>query len=97
MRFLLRCKIPTEAGNKLVRDPNFGKMLEDYITRVKPEAVYMVEDGGDRGMIFVVDIPSADMLPIVTEPLWQGFNAKVEIRPAMVPDDLKKALPKLKL
>ena len=38
MRFLIRAKIPTEAGNKMVRDPNFLKNLEEYMDKVKPEA-----------------------------------------------------------
>jgi hypothetical protein len=38
MRFLIRTRIPTEAGNKMVQDPNFLKNLEDYMNKVKPEA-----------------------------------------------------------
>ncbi len=92
MRFLVIAHFPTEAGNKMIRDPDGLKNLESYLGKVKPEAVYFAETEGDRTMFLVLDIPSADMLPIVTEPLWQGFNAKVEIRPAMVPEDLKSAL-----
>lgn len=28
MRFIARVKIPTEAGNKMVKDPNFIQTLE---------------------------------------------------------------------
>ncbi len=31
MRFIIHAKIPTEAGNKMVQDPNFIKNLENYI------------------------------------------------------------------
>jgi hypothetical protein len=30
MRFLIRARVPTEAGNKMVQDPDFMKKLEDY-------------------------------------------------------------------
>ena len=38
MRFFIQARIPTEAGNKMVQDPNFLKKLEDYINKVKAEA-----------------------------------------------------------
>jgi hypothetical protein len=38
VRFLIRSKVPTEAGNKTIQDPEFIKKLEDYMNKVKPEA-----------------------------------------------------------
>lgn len=38
MRFLIRAKTPTDAGNKVLQDPNFLKKLEEYINKIKPEA-----------------------------------------------------------
>jgi hypothetical protein len=40
MRFLIRARTPTDAGNKVVQDPNFLTNLEEYMNRVKPEAAY---------------------------------------------------------
>jgi hypothetical protein len=42
MRFLGRTKIPADAGNKMVQDPNFPKNLEEYMNKVKPEAAYFL-------------------------------------------------------
>jgi len=91
MRFLLHIRIPTEAGNKMMQDPDGIRKLEEYMNMVKPEAAYFVEDCGDRTFYFVVDVASADMIPKIAEPLFQGYNAKVEFHPAMVLADLKKA------
>ena len=33
MRFIIHAKIPTEARNKMVQDPNFIKNLEDYMNK----------------------------------------------------------------
>jgi hypothetical protein len=38
MRFLIRARTPTEAGNKVVQDPNFLTRLEEYMNKAKPEA-----------------------------------------------------------
>jgi hypothetical protein len=46
MRFLIRTRIPTEAGNKMVQDPDFLKKLEDYMNKVKPEAAYFLPIDG---------------------------------------------------
>jgi len=95
MRFIVRAQIPTEAGNKMVKDPNFLHELENYIDTIKAEAVYFFEAGGDRVTVFVVDVSSADMIPAIAEPLFQKYSAKVEFHPVMVLADLKKAIGKL--
>jgi hypothetical protein len=43
-------------------------------------------------MVLVLDLPSPDRIPAIVEPLFQGFDANVEIHPAMNLDDLKKAI-----
>jgi hypothetical protein len=92
MRFLIRAKIPTEVGNKVVQDPNFLQKLEEYMNKVKPEASYFMPSGGERLAAFLVDIQSNDQLPAVVEPLFQWMGANVEVIPAMNFDDLKNGL-----
>ena len=95
MRFLIRAQIPTEAGNKMLQNPKFLQDLEDYIRKAKAEASYFFEAGGDRVMVFIVNMESPDMIPAIAEPLFQGFGARVEFHPVMVFDDLKKAFQNL--
>jgi hypothetical protein len=94
MRFFLYVQIPTEPGNRLVQDPNFLQKIEDYINNVKAEAAYFGPSNGNRTMFFVVNMDTADMIPRILEPLFQDFNAKVEVHPIMNFDDLKKAFSK---
>jgi hypothetical protein len=93
MRFLIHAKIPTEDGNKMVQDPNFLKKLEEYTNKVKAEAAYFFEAGGNRVAVFIVDIQSTDQIPILVEPLFSGMGAHVELHPVMSLDDLKKGIP----
>jgi len=92
MRFIIRAKIPTEAGNKMVKDPKFIQNLEEYINKVKSEANYFFEADGNRVLVFVVNLDSADMIPSIAEPLFQEMGANVEFHPVMSLDDLKKAV-----
>jgi hypothetical protein len=89
MRFLILAKIPTEDGNKMVQDPK----IEKYINKVKAEATYFFEADGNRVASFIVDIESADQIPVLSEPLFSGMGAHVELHPVMSLDDLKKGMP----
>jgi hypothetical protein len=92
MRFLIRAKIPTEAGNKTVQDPNFLKKLEEYMDKVKPEAAYFLPTDGHRAAAFIVNMQSNDQVPAIVEPLFQWMGANVEVIPVMNFDALKKGL-----
>jgi hypothetical protein len=93
MRFLISAKIPTEAGNLMVQDPNLLNKLETYIDKVNAEATYFFEADGNRVAVFIVDIRSADQIPVLVEPLFSGMGAHVELHPVMSLDDLKKGIP----
>ena len=93
MRFLILAKIPTEDGNKMIQDPNFLRKLEKYINKVKAEATYFFEADGNRVASFIVDIKSADQIPVLAEPLFSGMGAHVQFHPVMSFDDLKKGIP----
>ena len=73
--------------------PNFLSKLEKYINKVKAEATYFFEADGNRVAAFIVDIQSADQIPILAEPLFSGMGANVEFHQVMSLDDLKKGIP----
>ena len=84
--------MPTEAGNKVVHDPDFLKKLEEYMDKVKPEAAYFLPQGGERSAAFVVNIESNYQIPPLVEPLFGWMGANVEVIPVMNFDDLKKGI-----
>jgi len=90
MRFIVRAQIPTEAGNRMMQNPNGMQQIEAYIQSVKAEAAYFFEAGGDRTMVFVVNMDRADQMAVFAEPLFM-MGAKVEFHPVMLLEDLKKA------
>ena len=92
MRFLIRAKIPTEAGNKMVQDLDFLKKLEDYMNKFKPEAAYFLPFNGYRTAAFIVNMENNSQVPALVEPLFQWMGANVDVIPVMNYDDLKKGL-----
>jgi len=95
MRFLVRAQLPTEAGNKALKNPNFLQSIEDFIKKSNAEAAYFFETEGDRTMAFNINIERADMIPAIAKPLFQDMGTKVEFHPVMLLEDLKKAIESL--
>lgn len=94
MRFAVRVTIPTEVGNRLVKDPNFIPNIEQFMKTNNVEAAYFYEAGGERSTTYILDLPSTDKIPAIAEPLFQ-MGAKVQFHPVMLLDDLKKAIQSL--
>jgi hypothetical protein len=65
--------IPTTAGNKMVKDPNFLKTVEDYTKKFNCEVAYFTEMNGMRTMVFALDLSSPGMIPAIAEPLFQEY------------------------
>jgi hypothetical protein len=91
MRVIVRAIFPTEAGNQAVSDPNLIKNIQGFIENNKAEAAYFTTINGERSLNFVIDMPSADMMPTVAEPFFR-MGARVEMSPAMNFEELKKGL-----
>jgi hypothetical protein len=95
MRFILKAQIPTEAGNRMMQNPNGMQELEEYIRTIKAEAAYFFENNGDRTMVFIVNMERTDQMVSFVEPLFM-MGAKVEFHPVMLQEDLKKAAQNMK-
>ncbi|MGA9318402.1 MAG: hypothetical protein WBV84_10130 [Nitrososphaeraceae archaeon] len=61
----------------MVKDPNFLQTTEDFTKKFNFEAEYFTEVNGNRTMVLDLGLPSPDMIPEITEPLFQGFDTIV--------------------
>ena len=96
MRFLVRIQPTVEKGNKMMKDPKGIQKLETYYKKISGEAAYFYEQDGLRTLEFIIDLPSAENIPSIAEPMFQEYDAKIEFHPVMVFADLKKAVSKRK-
>jgi hypothetical protein len=90
MRMMMNVRFPHEPFNAAVKDGTAGKKLSRILEETKPEAVYFTEQNGHRGAVLVVDMADPSQIPALAEPWFLIFNADVEFKIAMTPDDLKK-------
>jgi hypothetical protein len=91
MRVLMNVRFPHREFNNAVKEGTVGKTLNRIIEDSKPEAIYFTEQHGKRGAVLVVDMDDPSQVPLLAEPWFLAFNADVEFRVAMTPDELKRA------
>ena len=93
MRFLLKVNIPVEAGNAGIKSGKMGEKIQSILEDLKPEKAYFTDDNGQRTAFIFLDMSDASRIPAIAEPWCLAFDARVEIHPVMVLDDLMKAGP----
>ena len=91
MRMLMYARIPHETFNAAVRDGSAGPKLKKIMEATKPEAVYFTEIDGHRGAVMVINLEDPSKIPTFAEPWFLTFNANVEFRAVMTPEDLARA------
>jgi hypothetical protein len=91
MRFLLKAITPTENGNEAVRNGTLGKIVEDFLTDIKPEAVYFGLENGQRAGYYIINMEDPSQIPLICERLFLSLGSSCEIIPVMTPEDLAKA------
>ena len=91
MRFLLKAITPTESGNEAVRNGTLGKIVEDFLAEIKPEAVYFGLENGQRMGYYFINLDDPSQIPQVCEPLFLALGSSCELIPVMTPEDLGKA------
>jgi hypothetical protein len=55
--------------------------------------VYFADDNGQRTAFIFLDMQDASQIPAIVEPWMLALNARVEMHPVMVPEDLMQAGP----
>ncbi len=94
MRTMLRVTVPVEAGNRAIKDNSLPKIFQSVAEDLKPEAAYFFAQDGKRGALFFFDLKDSSQIPSISEPLFMGLNATVELTPVMNVDDLRSGLEK---
>ncbi|MGY9074413.1 MAG: hypothetical protein ACKVHU_15860 [Acidimicrobiales bacterium] len=95
MRMMLLARVPVEAGNTGLSDGTMPAAFQEVMAMVKPEAVYIGPDEGQRCVMMFFDLKDSSDIPAITEPFFRKMNASVELLPVMNQDDLAAGMAKL--
>lgn len=91
MRMMMLVQFPLEPFNTSVRNGTAGPKMKKILEEIKPEAAYFGERDGKRGGILIVNLNNPSEVPKLAEPWFLTFNAEVEFRVVMTPEDLAKS------
>ena len=91
MRFLMHVHLPLEPFNSAVRDGTVEGKIQRIMESIKPEAAYFSEQHGQRGGTLIVNVDDPLDVPRLAEPWFLTFEAEVEFRICMTPEDLGRA------
>ncbi len=89
MRTLLKVRMDTQAANRAAEAGTMEKLLDTAVEMLRPEATYFCAEHGRRTAYFVFDLQEPGQIPSIAEPLFQEFDAEVDIQPVMNLDDLR--------
>jgi len=91
MRMMMLVQCPIEPFNSKVRNGTAGSTIMKILDDIKPEASYFGERDGKRGAVLIVNVDSPSDVPRLAEPWFLSFNAEVEFRICMLPEELGQA------
>lgn len=91
MLMLMHVQFALDTFNAAVRDGSAGSKIQKILEATKPEAAYFTEHGAQRGGTFLVNVNDSSDIPSLCEPWYLTFDADVEIRVVMKPEDLARA------
>ena len=95
MRMMMKIQLPTDDGNRAIKDGSLPQMIRQMLEMTKAEAAYFTTMDGYRTMIAVFDLKTTPDMVRIAEPLFMGINASVEFLPCMNADELKSGLSSL--
>src|SRR6478752_7389666 len=91
MKIIMTVRIAHRTFNAAVKDGSVGPKLNRILEAIEPEAVYFTEHHGLRGAVIIVDLTDPSRIPKLAEPWFLTFEADVEFRVAMTPEELGNA------
>ncbi|MFF6874757.1 MULTISPECIES: hypothetical protein [Streptomyces] len=95
MRVLLKASMDTEKANEAIRNGTLGKLIQESLEQIKPEAAYFTSEHGKRTAFLFFDMQDSSQMPVLSEPFFLQLNAEVTYTPVMNVDDVQKGLSQL--
>jgi hypothetical protein len=95
MRMMMRVAVPIENANKAVQDGSMGKILQEQLEKLRPEAVYFYAADDVRTALLFIDVKEASDMPVIADPFFQKVSARITFTPVMNVQDFQAGMAKL--
>ena len=93
MRVMLKVEFPVARANAAMRDGSMPDTIRAILQEQKPEAAYFTDSNGMRSGLLFLNLKEASQIPALAEPWFLAFDARVEFKPVMTPEDLARSAP----
>jgi hypothetical protein len=88
MRTLAKICLDTAAASAAIQNDTLGRMIQESLAAIRPEAAYFTLAEGKRTAYIVFDMKEpGDMVPTF-EPWMIGAGATIELTPVMTAEDV---------
>ena len=94
MRMLMKVSIPTDAGNRGVKEGILPRTVMAFVDQWKPEATYFTAEDGMRTALMVFDLKDPSQIPLAAEPFFNNLNAIIELKPVMNLEEMRTGVEK---
>jgi hypothetical protein len=91
VKMLMFAKFPLEKFNAAIADGSVDKKIKKILEDTRPDWVYFAELDGHRSAVMLVNVDTPSKVPFYAEPWFLTFDAEINFRIAMTPEDLGKA------
>ncbi|MGW2046580.1 hypothetical protein ACWCPF_15540 [Streptomyces sp. NPDC001858] len=95
MRVMLKASMDTEKANEAIRNGTLGKLIQESMEQIKPEAAYFTTDHGRRTAYVFFDMTDSWEMPALSEPFFLNLGAEITYTPVMDMEDVQKGLAQL--
>ncbi|MFI1927566.1 MULTISPECIES: hypothetical protein [unclassified Streptomyces] len=95
MRMMLKASMDTEKANDAIRNGTLGKLIEESMAQLKPEAAYFTTEHGKRTAFLFFDMEESAQMPVLSEPFFLNLGAEISYTPVMNREDVQKGLSQL--
>jgi hypothetical protein len=92
---MVTAHIPTEKGTETIRNGKLPKVIQETLTRIRPESAYFYTERGLRTMRAVFDMAESNDMVAQFEPMMMELGATIDVRPVMTAEDLQGGFAKM--
>lgn len=89
MKMILTVTMPHEPFNELIKDGSVGKVLNEILGELKPDAAYFSLNEGKRSLFLVINVDKGADYVKYAEPFFLKFNADIKYDIVITPEEIK--------
>jgi hypothetical protein len=85
-------KLSGARSTEAIRSGGLRPVMKNFVEQTSPEGIWFTMEHGHRTMLAIFDLNQPGDMPRICEPLFQTFDAEIDVTPALTAEDVATAL-----